>query len=100
MLKTVLLTQSEGMLPSVATMLKELGLTLEKDGDLLIETQYLSEIGIRKFLEDRRLLKDGVRNADVVIYFSDAVKFGDGIYSITFIIYYKRSIVVYLPNKN
>ena len=83
--------QSEELVVSEAVMLEELGWTWEY---LLIPAlegkvtrHYLLEIGLKKFLNDRKLLDDQIRNDDVVIYLTDSIEFGYGTCSTIFQIY-------------
>ena len=72
------------MLPSIVTILKELGVYGNSEDlydyidQLYFKRRYLVDIGIRKLLDGSGLLDDEIRNDDVVIYFSDALPFRNG----------------------
>ena len=72
------------MLPSIVTILKELGVygysedLYDYIDQLYFKRRYLVDIGIRKLLDGSGLLDDEIRNDDVVIYFSDALPFRNG----------------------
>ena len=86
MLKTNLFIQSDKMLPSIGTILKELGFSgysedvYDSIDQIYYKRWYLVEIGIRKFLDHSGLQDVEVRNNDVVIYFSDGIPSGNGTY--------------------
>ena len=88
MLKTIFLIQSDEILPTTSTMMKELGwegtyeqLSYDDKIDLK-KTYVLNHNSLKKFLDNRGLLEDGVRNQDVVIYLTSAIPTGSGIYFI------------------
>ena len=88
MLKTIFLIQSDEILPTTSTMMKELGwegtyeqLSYDDKIDLK-KTYVLNHNSLKRFLDNRGLLEDGVRNEDVVIYLTSAIPTGFGFYFI------------------
>ena len=87
--------QSDELAPSEAAMLTGLGLSVDYLASLEgynytlidIKKHYLLKVGMKKFLNDRRLLDDQLRNEDAVIYLTDSIEFGYGTCSTIFIIY-------------
>ena len=98
MLKTIILIQSDEILPTTSTMMKELGWegTYEQlsyqDKIDLEKTYVLNQNSLKRFLDNRGLLEDGVRNEDVVIYLTSAIPTGSGILYIYYVCFQKTEL--------
>ena len=84
------MVQAAEILPPPSTIMKELGwngsyLDLSYDARIdLKQTYAIDKKSIRRFL-DARMLHDSIENEDAVIYLTNAIPAGYGIYSATFI---------------
>ena len=78
-------------MPSPSVLLKGLGYNdasyekLSYEGKIDLKSNHVVNVGLKKFLDNRNLLGDEVRNEDVVIYLTNAIPSEYGIYYILYI---------------
>ena len=77
--------QSAEMMPSDSEMKRELNVTGNWSHEELVSTfrifnmmDYQARVAVPRFLSDRNLFDEDTRNADAVIYLSDAVEVENG----------------------